>query len=134
MKLALTDVTANTVCVESNFQSTALQICLIITALCRPLLLKFDSFRFPSKTYHSFGVVFCHLVSFKVVLVSAFYSSFFFSPPKTDFSGTTLMRPSHRFHGDSHKTVKFPLFQKSCGGCSATVRRISKRRVASFKR
>lgn len=28
------------------------------------------------------------------------------------FSGTTLMRPSHRFHGDSHKTVKLPVFQK----------------------
>lgn len=28
------------------------------------------------------------------------------------FSGATLMRPSPRFHGDSHKTVKFPVFQK----------------------
>lgn len=39
-----------------------------------------------------------------------------FCSSKTDFSGATLMRPSHRFHGDSHKTVKFPVFQKSCGG------------------
>lgn len=28
------------------------------------------------------------------------------------FFGATLMRPSLRFHGDSHKTVKFPVFQK----------------------
>lgn len=51
-------------------------------------------------------------------------------------SGAPLMRPSRRFHGDSHKTVKFPVFQnkkkrkKSCRvkgggggwGCSSTVR------------
>lgn len=61
--------------------------------------------------------------------VSAILSGFYFyfilffcHSSKTDFSGSTLMRPSRRLHGDSHKTVKFPLFQKSCGGCSPTVR------------
>lgn len=46
------------------------------------------------------------------------------------FSGATLMRPSPRFHGDNHKTVKFPVFQTKKtlsgggggGGCSSTVR------------
>lgn len=32
--------------------------------------------------------------------------------PKTDFSGFALMRPSHRFHGDSHKTVRFPVLKR----------------------
>lgn len=75
---------------------------------------------FPSKMFHFF-VVFCHLASFLKSCRSQLFCQGFCSS-KTDFSGTTLMRPSHRFHGDSHKTVKFPLFQKSCGGCSATVR------------
>lgn len=59
-------------------------------------------------------------------------------PPQTaDFSGTTLMRPSHRFHGDSHKTVKFPLFKKKSWrwGCSPTVRdTASKSVVIPFRR
>lgn len=74
---------------------------------------------------------FCHLTSFKITQVPALFlfsfSSFFFFfrgfvPPKQIFSGTTLMRPSLRFHGDSRKTVKFLLFKKSWEGCSATVR------------
>lgn len=57
-KLALSDATANSVCVESHFESAALQICLIITVLCCPLFLKFDFFQISKyiKVYHSFVV------------------------------------------------------------------------------
>lgn len=61
--------------------------------------------------------------------------------PKTDFSGSALMRPSHRFHGDSHKTVRFPRLKKKRKkknlqwGCSPTVRdAASKSVVISFRR
>lgn len=85
------------------------------------------SFRFSSKTCHCFVVFLCGLASFqKKSCRSQLFFLFFcqgFCSSKTYFSGTTLMRPSHRFHGDSHKTVKFPVFQKILWwGCSPTVR------------
>lgn len=55
-KLALSDATANSVCVESHFESAALQICLIITVLYVLCFWSLTFFRFPSKVYHSFVV------------------------------------------------------------------------------
>lgn len=103
--------------VGSHPGSAALQMCLVTSVL--PLLLSQDS---PAKCCH-FAYLFIYL-------------SRVFVPTKKRregggyFSGATLMRPSPRFHGDSHKTVKFPVFQKKKtlsgggggGGCSSTVR------------
>lgn len=87
-----------------------------------------------------------HCSAYLFIYLSRFQGFLFLRKEKKRFlfSGATLMRPSCRFHGDSHKTVKFPVFQNKTNkkslvgwrvvvgvGCSSTVRsRFSK--SASF--
>lgn len=111
-----------TVCVKNHFESIALQISLTVTVLS---CLLFAS-HFQAK-------------SIIPLLLWEFFLSFNFflnmqgsaTPPlpphptprqgicssKNDFSATTLMRTSHRFHSDSHKTVKFFALSKNLAGC-----------------
>lgn len=91
------------------------------------------------------ALLFLFVVS-KIMLASAFFPLYVrclvpLPPsPKTDFSGFALMRPSHRFHGDSHKTVRFPVLKRRRKknlqwGCSPNVRdAASKSVVISFRR
>lgn len=93
-------------------------------AKCNTPLLLLGVFFLPFSSFYNHAGL-----SFFFFFVRGFCSSV------TDFSGTTLMRPSHRFHGDSHKTVKFPLFQKSYGGVFCNCQRhVLERRVASFSK
>lgn len=113
-KLALSDATANSQAVSRPILNPQRGKRVEQSQSSAALFLKFDSvLDFQAKRVTAL------LFSFQKSCCSQLFFFFFcqgFCSSKTDFSGTTLMRPSHRFHGDSHKTVKFPVFQKSCGG------------------